>query len=221
MPWSSNNTYLVWISTGIDDTCISAIYKPNSGEKPLSDFPNNDLYKREYAAYMLSKELGWPNIPTTIIREGPHGIGSVQLYIDSDPRITYFDLRDNDDLKMEFKKISIFDVISNNADRKAGHCIQSKDNTIWSIDHGITFHDSFKLRTVMLEYFNQNIEDDLLQSLQELSYKLSPKEDFKKSLQKQISGHEIDAMIERISFLTEHKKLPFLDPSRNVPWPLI
>ena len=221
MPWSSNNTFLVWISTGIDNTCISAIYKPKSGEKPLFDFPNQDLYKREYTAYLLSKELGWPNIPTTIIREGPHGIGSVQLYIDADPRITYFDLRADDSLKNEFKKMSIFDVIANNADRKAGHCIQSKNNIIWSIDHGITFHNSFKLRTVMLEYFNQDIESDLLQSLKKLSYKSNPSGDFIKKLQEQISKQEINAMVERLDFLIEHKKLPFLDPNRNLPWPLI
>ena len=221
MPWSSNNTYLVWISTANKDTCIRAIYKPNSGEKPLFDFPNADLYKREYASYLLSNELGWPNIPTTVVREGPHGIGSLQLYIDVDPRITYFEMRSNDDLKTELEKIALFDVISNNADRKAGHCIQSKNNIIWSIDHGITFHTSFKLRTVMLEYFDQNINPNLLWSLQELSDKLKPNKNFRKILSQQISEHEINATIDRVDFLLKYKKLPYLDPNRNIPWPLV
>ena len=73
----------------------------------------------------------------------------------------------------------------------------------------------------MLEYFNQDIESDLLQSLEKLSYKSDSSGNFIKKLQEQISKQEIDAMVERLGFLIEHKKLPFLDPNRNVPWPLI
>jgi len=221
MPWSSNNTYLVWISTENKSTCISAIYKPNNGEKPLVDFPDGNLYKREYASYLLSKELGWPNIPITVIREGPHGIGSLQFYIDSDPRVTYFQMQSHQKLAKEFEKIAIFDVIVNNADRKAGHCIQSNDNAIWSIDHGLTFHLSFKLRTVMLKYFDQLIPADLLKELQSLSLRLKSKKGFREILNQHISETEIEATIQRINFLVDHKKLPILDPNRNIPWPLI
>lgn len=221
MPWSSNNTYLVWISTEAASTCISAIYKPNVGEKPLFDFPDGDLYKREYSSYLLSKELGWPNIPITVIREGPHGVGSLQLYIDSDPRITYFEMRSDIKLKKEFEKISVFDILANNADRKAGHCIQSKNNTIWSIDHGLTFHSSFKLRTVMLEYFDQDISSDLLDELQSLYLSFNSNKMLHNTLIKQISAIEFESFIQRLEFLIKYKKLPLLDPNKNIPWPLV
>ena len=63
---------------------LYAIYKPSSGERPLRDFPYGTLHNRERAAYLMSAELGWPRIPPTVIRDGPHGEGSVQLFIDAD-----------------------------------------------------------------------------------------------------------------------------------------
>ena len=93
MPWGSNYTFLLWINAG-ENQCVRAIYKPRDGEKPLRDFPSGTLYKREQAAYELSQLLKWPNIPLTVVRDGPYGVGSMQLYLDCDPRITYFDMRD-------------------------------------------------------------------------------------------------------------------------------
>ncbi len=53
---SSNETFLVQLSHG-DDTA-PAVYKPEAGERPLSDFEPG-LYRRERAAYLLSESLGW------------------------------------------------------------------------------------------------------------------------------------------------------------------
>ncbi|SVE27279.1 uncharacterized protein METZ01_LOCUS480133, partial [marine metagenome] len=119
LPGCSNDAYLIEISDDSQNLVIKAVYKPKDGEKPLWDFPNGTLYKREYAAFLISKELGWPAIPETVIRDGPFGIGSIQLYINHDPQVTYFDL-----VTEEFKGLSelaIFDILVNNADRKAGH----------------------------------------------------------------------------------------------------
>ena len=89
--WGSNYTFLVRIDAG-DGTHLRAVYKPRGGERPLHDFPSHSLYKREYATFVVSRALGWPNVPLTLIREGPYGIGSMQLYVECDPEITYFDL---------------------------------------------------------------------------------------------------------------------------------
>ena len=56
MPWGSNYTFLLWIKAG-ENQCVRAIYKPRDGEKPLRDFPSGTLYKREQAAYEISKLL--------------------------------------------------------------------------------------------------------------------------------------------------------------------
>ena len=82
MPWSSNYTFLVNLSQQ-EDTSILAIYKPGDGERPLWDFPDRTLSQREFASYLISQILGWPNIPITVLRDGPHGLGSVQLFIEA------------------------------------------------------------------------------------------------------------------------------------------
>ena len=108
IPWSSNYTFLVRLDAG-PGLFVRAVYKPKAGERPLFDFPGGTLYKREQAAFVLGMAIGWPPVLLTTIREGPYGIGSMQLYVESDPRITYFDL------------------IANNADLKGGHCVLGGD----------------------------------------------------------------------------------------------
>src|SRR5438045_594938 len=76
-----------------EDEARLAVYKPRRGEVPLWDFPDGTLYRRERAAYLLACHLGWPFVPPTVIRDGPYGIGSVQLYIDPDPSGSYERLR--------------------------------------------------------------------------------------------------------------------------------
>ena len=218
MPWGSNYTFLLWLTVSNDkSTCVRAIYKPKDGEKPLYDFPKGTLYKREHAAYLISLELGWPNIPLTVIREGPYGIGTMQLYIDCDPRITYFDLRER--LKDTLSRLAVFDLLTNNADRKASHCILDKTDTVWSIDHGLTFHKDFKLRTVMLEYCDNIIEDDLVYDLRNLRQKLESKRVIR-LLTPLISGEEIGSLKTRLNYIINNPKLPMLNPYKNVPWPL-
>jgi uncharacterized repeat protein (TIGR03843 family) len=86
IPRSSNETFLVQVSCA-DDSAY-AIYKPESGERPLSDFELG-LYMRERAAYLLSESLGWGFEPLTVIREdAPLGVGSLQWFIECDFRST-------------------------------------------------------------------------------------------------------------------------------------
>ena len=78
VPWGSNYTFAMLLSDPVEDHPEAlAIYKPVAGEIPLWDFPSDSLYRREYASYLVSKQLGWHFIPPTIIRAGPHGTGSV------------------------------------------------------------------------------------------------------------------------------------------------
>ena len=70
--YSSNYVYLCQMC-GPQDQPFAAVYKPGSGERPLWDFPDGALYRREVAAYRFSQLLGWPFIPPTVLREGPEG----------------------------------------------------------------------------------------------------------------------------------------------------
>ena len=216
--WSSNSTFLVHINAGRGNT-LKAIYKPQSGEFPLSDFPNGTLYKRERAAFLISRRLGWPNVPITVIRDGPRGIGTMQLYVESDPRITYFDLVD--DHFEQFMYFAAFDFLTNNADRKGGHCLKDKHGTIWSVDHGLTFHSAFKMRTVMLEFWGKKIPEHILADIASFSEKITgANTSYKEDLVNLISVPEIEALQKRADFLIHAPVIPQLDPHLNIPWPL-
>ena len=121
LPFSSNFTFLVEVA--YSNTLQRAIYKPQQGEEPLWDFQSG-IYTREVAAYRLANALGWPNIPTTIVRpDGPYGIGSLQQFVDADFEQHYFTLKDKTRYQYAFMAIATFDLIANNADRKSGHCL--------------------------------------------------------------------------------------------------
>jgi len=92
LPRASNYTFLGEIRNG--PRRLPVVYKPRAGETPLWDFPDGTLGNREVAAFVLAEALGWPNVPPTVLRHGPHGVGSVQLYVEADPGEHYFTLRE-------------------------------------------------------------------------------------------------------------------------------
>ena len=218
MPWGSNYTFLVWIDAG-PARYLRSIYKPRDGERPLWDFDPGSLYKREYAAFLLSRILGWPSVPLTLVREGPYGVGSVQLYVESDPEVTYFDLVS--DRTNDLEPFAVFDLLANNADRKAGHCLLGPDGRIWSIDHGLTFHVSFKVRSVMIELWDSPISETLLTDLEALLARLDAPNAEAAEFADLIQDRELSALTSRIRAMLKEPVLPALDPYRNVPWPFV
>jgi uncharacterized repeat protein (TIGR03843 family) len=218
VPWGSNYTFLVFIDAG-PGRYIRAVYKPRDGERPLYDFPHGTLHKREYATFLLSRALGWPDVPLMLIRDGPYGVGSMQHYIESDPEVTYFDLIE--DREEELRRFAVFDLLVNNADRKAGHCLLGNDGRLWSIDHGLTFHPLFKLRTVMLEFWGQSIPEPLLDDIESLLADLHSADGLAGQLKELLEPVEIEALRERLQAALNDPVLPVLDPYRNVPWPWV
>ena len=216
LPEGSNYAFLVTLEDGSGASC-EAVYKPRAGERPLWDFPSGTLYKREYATYLVSKALGWPSVPPTVIRDGPHGVGSFQLFVDTLPEANYFTLLD--DHVDEFRRIALFDCLVNNADRKAGHCLLGRDGRIWNIDHGLTFHPTFKLRTVIWDFRGQPIPEHMLADLPPLLQRLSSEDDLTTELARYLAGDELEALEHRARLLMDNPVFPDLDPYRNIPWP--
>lgn len=219
VPWSSNYTFLVKVHRG--EQQAHAIYKPDRGERPLWDFPNGTLSKREVAAYLLSAALGWPTIPPSVLRDGPEGTGVVQLFIDFVDRQHFFTMRDTH--REEMKRIAVFDAVVNNTDRKGGHILLGEDGHVWCIDHGVTFHEHPKLRTVVWDYTDQSIPPDLLDDLRALQARLkNTNDELTKRLGDLLSRRETKALRQRIDELIETKIFP--SPSDDwppVPWPPI
>ncbi|MDG2263364.1 MAG: SCO1664 family protein [Actinomycetota bacterium] len=212
MPWSSNATFLVKIHHELGTA--GGIYKPERGERPLWDFPSG-LYRREVAAFELSDELGWGLVPPTVARDGVHGEGSVQLFIDADFEEHHFTLVEDEIHHEQLKRMAIFDVVANNTDRKSGHCLLAADGHIWGIDHGLCFSEDFKLRTVIWEFGGEPIDERELGDLAELEGGLPER------LTDLLSRQECAALYSRILYLLEKKALPSDDTGRRYPWPLV
>ena len=211
MPNSSNATFLCTV--GDDGT--QGIYKPLTGERPLWDFEPG-LYKREVAAYRLSNALGYDNIPPTVVREGPLGDGSLQLFIAHDPSLHYFTFLDGrPELHDQLRKMAVFDIVANNTDRKGGHIVVDADDHLWGIDHGVCFSDEFKLRTVIWDFAGEDIADELLAPLEVLM------NDVPTNLIALLNDDEIDAMLERTEWLLTNRVFPAPESRYQYPWPLL
>ncbi len=134
----------------VGDDQLLAIYKPQRGERPLWDFPRGTLCNREVAAREVSEALGWAIVPDTVLRDGPVGLGMMQRFVHHDPEEHYFTLlAEHGD---EFRRMAAFDIVINNTDRKGGHCLRAADGSIFGIDHGVSFHTEWKLRTVIWDF---------------------------------------------------------------------
>lgn len=216
--WGSNYTFLVHINAGPREY-LRAVYKPRDGEQPLHDFPGGTLYKREYASFLVSRALGWPRIPVTVTRDGPYREGSMQLFIESEPGVTYFELAG--ERNEELYQMAVFDLLVNNADRKAGHCLLDTAGLVWSIDHGLTFHPDFKVRTVMVDIWGRPFPNSLLPDLEALASKLEAKAELAESLSVALYQEEITTLRSRLDAMLADPILPRLDPRQNVPWPLV
>ncbi|MGH1489074.1 MAG: SCO1664 family protein [Acidimicrobiales bacterium] len=232
MPYSSNATLLVTVfdapegesgSGGSDGgeaaterRSHKAIYKPGRGERPLWDFPP-DLYKREVAMYRLAEALGWTVIPPTTIAEGPHGEGSVQAFVDADFEQHYFTLHENGVGRPDLERLCALDVIGNNTDRKSGHCLLARDGHIYGIDHGLSFHAQYKLRTVMWDYIDEPIPAEILADIERFTIEGLPP-----GLTCLLDSFEADAVLSRAKALLEAGVYPDDETDgHRWPWPLV
>ncbi len=159
---SSNQALLVELSLG--DRRAHACYKSEVGERRLWDFPDG-LWRREIAAYELDVVLGTGLVPPTVARDdAPFGPGSLQWWVEDNGVDHYFTLRERAELQSWLIRLGAFDVVANNADRKSGHVIYDGERC-WAIDNGLCFHEDDKLRTVVWDYTDEPLDDDLLEHL--------------------------------------------------------
>ena len=213
LPWSSNATLLVEAS--LDGATALGVYKPQRGERPLWDFPRG-LFRRELAAWHLSEALGWGLVPLTVPRNGPYGEGSVQLFIAADFEQHYFTLREDDRHHDRLRHICAFDLITNNADRKSGHCLLAEDGTIYAIDNGLCFHVEPKLRTVIWEFGDEPLPSAIVGDLQRLAAGRLPA-----AVRELIAPEECAVLLKRTRALVKAGRFPSDTIGRGYPWPLV
>lgn len=198
--YGSNHTFLVTLQTDSSGESL-AVYKPARGEYPLHDFPQGTLYRREIAAWLLDSLLGWSIVPPTVETRGTYGVGSLQLFIESAEEMQ---------IRIErLRKMALFDVIANNADRKVDHCLPAVDGKLWGIDHGLTFHAQGKLRTVLWHFAGAGLEENELADIERLQTDLDTrKRPEARQLKDFISNVEWRALGMRLDRLLDTRQFP-------------
>ena len=218
------------------------VYKPVAGERPLWDFPDGTLAGREVAAYAVSQATGWDVVPTTWLGDGPHGPGMIQEWQEPDPDQEAVTLvrpdevpagwrpvfEGVDDLDREvalihedtvpLRRMAVFDVITNNADRKGGHVLAMSSGHRYGVDHGLTFHQENKLRTVLWGWHGEPLDDEDVAGVERVLAALAG--GLGATLAEHITDREIDVLSRRCRRLVQHGVLP---TSRgqwpSIPWP--
>jgi uncharacterized repeat protein (TIGR03843 family) len=208
---ASNATFLCTV-----DADTRAVYKPIRGERPLDDFPSRTLANREVAAYLLSEATGWGVVPPTVKRDGPFGPGMVQQWVEVDDAVDVLALVVADDPRL--RRICIFDILANNADRKGGHLLPVAGGHIYGVDHGICFSADPKLRTVLWGWRGTELEDGELAVVESVCNELHTA--LGRSLAELLSADEVAATARRASRLAAAGRFPQPDPGRPaLPWP--
>ncbi len=208
----SNYTFLVEVRHA--GRSFLGVYKPIQGEQPLWDFEENTLALREVAAYLLSEALGFGLVPYTVLRrEAPLGPGALQQFIEYDPQHHYF--RFTDEEKQLLKPVVVFDLLTNNADRKGSHIFFDGNHKLWAIDHGLCFHVEDKLRTVIWDFAGQDIPDELLSPLTRTRA-------WRDLLEPYLRPEEIAALERRARHLLSERRFPHPPAHRRAfPYPPI
>jgi uncharacterized repeat protein (TIGR03843 family) len=216
--WGSNFTFLVTVTDEHGD--LAAVYKPARGERPLWDFPARSLARREVAAYLVSRALGWDLVPPTVLRgDGPAGAGSLQLFVQADPERHYFSFSEED--RQRLRPAALFDLLINNADRKAGHILLGEAGRVWLIDHGVCFHQEDKLRTVVWDFIGEPIPPDLLEDVERVRDEIAAHGAIDQRLRPLLSRAERQALARRADALLQGGVFPGPGSGRPYPWPLV
>lgn len=242
---SSNLAALVRL---VDDGS-HAIYKPVRGERPLWDFPEGTLAGREVAAHLVSEAGGWDVVPATVLRDGPLGPGSVQRWV-GDPfaplaedRVVHVmpagQLPDGwlpafsgetptgqpvmvaHSDAADVRSLAVLDAVINNSDRKGSHCLRDDDGHLWAIDHGVTFHATPKLRTVLWGWAGQPLTSGDVERLERLAEALFDAAGvLAAALDVLLPDEDVRALRRRVEQLVRTRRHPVPSPDwPAVPWP--
>lgn len=218
---SSNNALLVTVTRACPEPdgtrTMHAVYKPTMGERPLDDFPDGTLTRREVAAWLVSEASGWGIVPPTVLRDGPYGEGMVQAFVEADPDVDIVAMVIDDDPRL--RRMAAFDAAVNNTDRKGGHILPVDGGRhIHGVDHGVCFSAVPKLRTVLWGWRGDPMEEDEIHGLARIRDDLDGS--LGASLTSLLSRTEVAATKRRVDALLADRRFPLPSPTwPAIPWP--
>jgi uncharacterized repeat protein (TIGR03843 family) len=115
------------------------------------------------------------------------------------------------------RRMAVFDVLINNADRKGGHILHGVDGGVYGVDHGVSLHTDDKLRTVLWGWAGKPVDDETLRQVACLRDALL--DDLADVLSAHITDREVDALYARAVGLLDNPVMPSPDRRRPIPWP--
>jgi uncharacterized repeat protein (TIGR03843 family) len=117
------------------------------------------------------------------------------------------------------RRMAVFDVLVNNADRKGGHVLPLPSGHRHGVDHGVTFHVEPKLRTVLWGWLGEPLDPDELAGVGRVRARLD--DSLGEELSVLLSEAEIDALASRCDDLARAGVFPAPGGGMPaVPWPL-
>jgi hypothetical protein len=211
LPYATNAVFLLELAASdpVDrGQPLRAIYKPMRGERPLWDFPHGTLHLREAAAWAVDAALGLGLVPPTTLREGPHGWGSVQLFI----RPPRGGALTGDDVEERLWTLGAFDALVNNADRKRAHLLVDRRGGLWGIDHGLCFLPYPRQRTVLIDMGGEDIVEQAIVPMAGLNEPGDARTALHRTLSLLLDSDEVRAFWARLAELVDDPVYPELDP---------
>ncbi|WP_123025820.1 SCO1664 family protein [Mycolicibacterium stellerae] len=118
---------------------------------------------------------------------------------------------------VRLRRMAVFDVLINNADRKGGHILSAVDGHVYGVDHGVSLHVEDKLRTVLWGWAGKPVDDETLETVGRLRDDL--RGTLGEQLREHITGREVDALRRRAVALLNNPVMPSPDRHRPIPWP--
>jgi hypothetical protein len=210
--------------TSIDPASF-AVYKPEAGEAPLWDFPDRTLWRRELAAFVVDRAIGLGMVPLTLRRDDlEHGTGVVQAFVPHDPAEHYFALLESGRLLDQLRRMVVFDLLVDNADRKAGHLLvdhRGEQPVLRLIDHGVCFHPEPHLRTVAWDFAGEPMRDAERHLGATLAGALDRDDETVAPLHELLSPVEVQRLAERARMVARLRDFPHPRHERQYPWPLL
>ncbi|WP_369806091.1 SCO1664 family protein [Mycobacterium sp. E3251] len=120
-----------------------------------------------------------------------------------------------DDIRL--RRMAVFDVLVNNADRKGGHVLRDVEGHVYGVDHGVCLHVENKLRTVLWGWANKPVDEKMLEPVAGLTEALTGS--LGDELAEHITRAEIAALRRRAHALLDDPVMPGPNRHRPIPWP--
>lgn len=188
----------------------AGIFKPKKKERDWIEKEKGTHYRRERAAYLISRFLDLDLVPPTVIRNlGGKGVGSMQQFIKNAKGFAEISPDENIRMKKTEKeqliKLWLFDYIIWNTDRHDNNYLFKK-NKVYAIDNEFTFsyhtfgptYGEARYAHASLDYFNTPIPQNIIKIFEKFLAWSEAKEILRDLLQELLDKKEVNACIRRI-----------------------